>query len=324
MTKYSLVLTCAAGATYAAGATSAADATCATGAASEPIITAQLANAIVEIIDGTSPDWLATNSACDIGFGAQNMPMDEAKAKLAQVRKKIGTQKIDANVIETATRRKSLLVADMESTIIEQECLDELADMVGLRPQIADITARAMQGELDFEAALQERVRLLKGLPESALQKIYDERITMTAGAAALVATMRQNGAVCGLVSGGFSFYAEKIATHLGFDHWRSNHLQIKNSQLDGTVAKPILGREDKAACLAEWQKTYQLAQSATMAVGDGANDLAMLAGAGAGVAFHAKPRVAEIADICINHSDLTALLYLQAYRAEQIIQTMP
>jgi len=310
MTKYSLVLTCATGATCIA---------------SEPIITAQFVNAITEMIGGADPDWLAAKntggSACDIGFGAPNQTLDEAKTKLAQVRGAIGTQPIDANVIETATRRKSLLVADMESTIIEQECLDELADMVGLRPQIAAITARAMQGELEFESALRERVKLLKGLPENVLQKIYDERITMTAGAEALVATMRQNGAVCALVSGGFSFYAAKIAARLGFDHWRSNHLHISNSQLDGTVAEPILGGADKAACLAEWQETYQLAQSATMAVGDGANDLAMIEGAGAGVAFHAKPRVAETANIRIDYSDLTALLYLQAYRADQIIQ---
>ena len=231
--------------------------------------------------------------------------------------------KTDINVISAAHRRKKLLVADMESTIIEQECLDELAELLDLRPQIADITERAMRGEIDFEPALRERVMLLKGLSETTLEDIYREKVTLMPGAAQLIATMRAHGAICALVSGGFSFYAEKIATRLGFHRWESNHLSIQNGALDGTVRDPILGRNAKAEYLSQWQRQDEIPQAATMAVGDGSNDLAMLAIAGAGVAFRAKPLVAEAAKIAIHYGDLTALLYLQGYHQQDFVETL-
>ncbi|MGC6476484.1 MAG: phosphoserine phosphatase SerB [Parvibaculales bacterium] len=241
----------------------------------------------------------------------------EKSAKLCR------TYQTDINIISAAHRRKKLLVADMESTIIEQECLDELAELLDLRPQIADITERAMRGEIDFEPALRERVMLLKGLNESTLEDIYRDKVTLMPGAEQLIATMNAHGAICALVSGGFSFYAEKIAQRLGFDRWESNHLSIQNGALDGTVQDPILGRDAKAQFLSQWQQQENIPQAAIMAVGDGSNDLAMLAIAGAGVAFRAKPLVAEAAKIAINYGDLTALLYLQGYHQQDFVNKL-
>ena len=277
----------------------------------QPIITSQHANAIREETGGDAVSWLADGGACGIECAATP---DETTAILAGLRQKYADTALDINCISADNRRKKLLVADMESTIIEQECLDELADLINIRPQIADITERAMRGEIEFEPALRERVALLTGLPEQTLQQIYDERVTLMPGAAVLIATMRAHGAVCALVSGGFSFYAEKVATALSFDHWRSNTLDITQGKLAGTVGMPILGRDAKAAFLAEWTQELKLDMSQTMAVGDGSNDLAMLAKAGAGVAFRAKPLVAEAAAFRITHGDLTGLLYLQGY----------
>lgn len=275
----------------------------------EAILTPALAEAAGAAIGGRV-QMLAPHIACEI-------PCDEPQ-KLSAVQELLNEQKVDVNLVPAETRRKKLLVADMESTIIAQECLDELADLLDLRPQITAITARAMQGALDFEPALRERVGLLKGLPESALQKIYDERVTLMGGAEILVKTMQKHGAICGLVSGGFSFYAEKIATHLGFDRQQSNILNITNGQLDGTVAEPILGRNAKAAFLTQWAKELKITPAQSLAVGDGANDLDMLAQAGFGVAFRAKPAVCKAAKLSITHGDLTSLLYLQGYRQEE------
>lgn len=227
---------------------------------------------------------------------------------------------VDANLVSTTNRRKQLLVADMESTIIEQECLDELADLLNLRPQIADITERAMRGEIDFEPALRERVALLKGLEEQTLEQIYLERVTLMPGAQTLIATMNAHGAICALVSGGFSYYAQKIADRLGFDRWRSNTLIIENGQLAGTVDEPILGRDAKAEFLQTWQQELGLPQTASLAVGDGSNDLAMIGLAGFGIAFRAKPLVAEAAKISITYGDLTGLLYLQGFKEADFV----
>jgi phosphoserine phosphatase len=226
---------------------------------------------------------------------------------------------IDVNIVPAAPtiRRKKLLVADLESTIIQEECLDELADYVGLRPRIADITARAMRGELDFETALKERVSLLKGLDAGVLAEIHG-RVTLMPGAQSLVATMKAHGATCALVSGGFTYFTERIADRLGFDLQRGNTLELAGGRLTGTVGEPILGREAKLATLERLARDRGLDSALTLAVGDGANDLAMIRAAGLGVAFRAKPIVAAEAAASITHGDLTALLHLQGYtRAE-------
>ena len=225
---------------------------------------------------------------------------------------------IDVNIVAVdAFRRKRLLVADMESTIIEQECLDELAGFAGVQEQISGITARAMRGELDFEAALNARVGLLKGLDADLLQRVYD-RVTLMPGAETLVHTMRSHGATCALVSGGFTFFTQRIAARLGFDLHRANTIDLADGALAGTVASPILGREAKLQALQELTKTGGLQPSETLAVGDGANDLAMIEAAGLGVAFRAKPILGQRAAASIVHGDLTALLYLQGYRREE------
>ncbi|MGR3586379.1 MAG: phosphoserine phosphatase SerB, partial [Pseudooceanicola nanhaiensis] len=212
---------------------------------------------------------------------------------------------------------KRMLLADMDSTMIRQECIDELADAAGVGARVKEITARAMNGELDFEGALTERVGLLKGLPETVIAKVLDERITLMPGGPALLATMRANGAYAALVSGGFTAFTQVIAAKLGFDENRANTLLAEGGMLTGEVARPILGRAAKVQALEEISARLGLRKDEVMAVGDGANDLGMLGLAGAGVALHAKPVVAAECDIRINHGDLTALLYIQGYRRE-------
>ncbi|TCP60730.1 phosphoserine phosphatase [Rhodovulum bhavnagarense] len=216
-------------------------------------------------------------------------------------------------------RRKKMLIADMDSTMIGQECIDELADEAGIGPRVADITARAMNGELDFEGALRERVGLLAGLDVGVVDKVLAERITYTPGGAALVATMKANGAHCVLVSGGFTNFAAKVAADLGFDDHQANTLLVEDGKLTGKVAEPILGREAKIEALTRISTDLGITPDQVMAVGDGANDLGMLGLAGAGVALHAKPTVAMQCDIRINHGDLTALLYLQGYMQDAL-----
>lgn len=217
-------------------------------------------------------------------------------------------------------RRKALLVADMDSTIINVECLDELADFAGLKAEISAITERAMRGELEFEGALRERVAMLTGLPVSALQAAYDQRVRLNPGARTLVRTMRANGARCVLVSGGFSFFTGRVAQAALFHAHRANALLEAEGVLTGRVGEPILGREAKLAALIEEARARTLPLSATLAVGDGANDLAMIEAAGLGVAYRAKPVVAAQADARIDHADLTALLYFQGYREEEFV----
>lgn len=231
---------------------------------------------------------------------------------------RFGAEPFDINRVSDNARKKKMLIADLESTIIEQECLDELAKQIGKEDVIADITMRAMRGELDFEPALKERVAMLKGLPEASLQALYDTGITLMPGAETLLATLRQHNVFCGLVSGGFDFFARRIAEKLNFNRFQCNDLNITDGVLDGTVIEPILGRSAKAEILTAWAQEFDLSPDDVLATGDGSNDLAMLGIAGMGVAFRAKPAVAESARYRITHGDLTALLYLQGYRQEE------
>jgi phosphoserine phosphatase len=221
---------------------------------------------------------------------------------------------IDVCVQPWEGRRKRLLVADMDSTIINVECLDELADFAGVKAQVSAITERAMRGEIAFEGALRERVAMLKGLPVSALEQAYAERVRLNPGARTLVRTMAANGARCVLVSGGFTFFTSRVAAAAGFHDHRANTLDAAAGALTGTVGEPILGREAKLAALAAEAQALGISPLAALAIGDGANDLAMIEAAGLGVAYRAKPVVAGQADCAIDHADLTAALYFQGY----------
>jgi phosphoserine phosphatase len=219
-----------------------------------------------------------------------------------------------------AGRRKKMLLADMDSTMIEQECIDELAAEAGVGPRVAQITARAMNGELDFEQALRERVGLLKGLDTKIIQQVYQNRITFMPGGAVLLATMQTQGGYAALVSGGFTDFTHPVAQHLGFNTHRANSLLQVDGALTGEVGLPILGREAKVTALQEISATQGLNPEDVLAVGDGANDLGMLQLAGTGVALHAKPIVQEQVSVRVNHGDLTALLYLQGYTQTQFV----
>ena len=224
---------------------------------------------------------------------------------------------IDYCVQPADGRRKRLLIADMDSTIIGCECLDELADFAGVKTQVSAITERAMRGEIGFEGALRERVAMLAGLPLSALQACYDERVRLNPGAATLLATMAAHGARCVLVSGGFEFFTRRVAAWAGFHADRANRLIEADGALTGEVGEPILGREAKLEALEQEAAALGAGLSQTLAVGDGANDLAMIKAAGLGVAYRAKPLVAAEAQARIDHTDLTSLLYFQGYAAE-------
>jgi phosphoserine phosphatase len=262
--------------------------------------------------------WLADREAW-AGEFVTNEDGATASIKAAVKRALLGLT-IDINVVtgDAQSRRKRLLVADMDSTIIEQECIDEMADMLGLRDKIAAITERAMRGELAFEAALEERLALLEGLDERTLERVFNERITLMPGATTLVATMRKHGATTALVSGGFSFFTSRVRRSVGFDADHSNTLAMAGGKLTGRVEGPILGREAKLATLERYRADLGLQAAETLAVGDGANDLAMIKAAGLGVAYRAKPVVAAEADAAIIHGDLTALLFLQGYRRDE------
>jgi phosphoserine phosphatase len=227
---------------------------------------------------------------------------------------------IDLVVQEQDGRRKRLLLADMDSTMIGQECVDELADMVGQKARVAAITERAMRGEIEFEPALRERVALLKDLPLSVVEEVIRDRITPTPGASALVRTMKVNGARTVLVSGGFTLFTEKVATMIGFDEHHANILEVRGGHLTGAVREPILGRQAKLSTLVETRDRLGLERRETLAAGDGANDLAMIREAGLGVAYRAKPAVASAARMRVDHGDLTALLYAQGYAVTDFV----
>jgi phosphoserine phosphatase len=254
--------------------------------------------------------WLSPGRALDLTFESPS----DADLK-ARVHAALAGVPADINLQPVAGRRKQLLIADMDSTIITDESLDELADFIGIKEQVAPITARAMRGEIDFETALRDRVRLLAGQPTHLLDRLLNERIHLTGGAEALVRTMRANGAFTALVSGGFTFVTEAVAAKVGFATHRGNVLLTEGDVLTGEVGDPILGKQAKLDCLRGFCAAGNLTPDRTLAVGDGANDIPMLLGAGTGVAFRAKSAVAAAARFTIEHGDLTALLYLQGYR---------
>jgi phosphoserine phosphatase len=284
---------------------------------SRPVLTDEvLAMAAGALGQETERSVLARGIAADLIVPA---PAD-AKAVEALLRSALGEQPVDVVVQPLGQRRKRLFLADMDSTMIGQECIDELADYVGLKTEVSEITERAMRGEIAFEPALRERVALLKNLPVNVVEEIIEKRITLTPGGKTLVQTMRANGAYTCLVSGGFTLFTGPIGAKVGFHEDRSNRLIVDGDKLAGSVEEPILGREAKLATLIELRERFGLPPYETMAVGDGANDLAMLGEAGLGVAFRAKPAVAAAAHARIDHADLSALLYAQGYRAEDFV----
>jgi phosphoserine phosphatase len=263
------------------------------------------------------PQWLGPE-AVDIPFNAETAIDQRSLADHLR-----GTvDGIDVVVQPTPNRRKKLFLADMDSTMIEQECIDELADYVGLKTHVAAITERAMRGDIAFEPALRERVALLKGLPVLVIEEVLRDRIKLTKGGKTLVATMRANGAVTCMVSGGFTLFTDRIAAVIGFDKSRANKLTLVDGhKLAGEVADPVFGLNGKRATLIELRQELRLAKDETMAIGDGANDLDMILEAGLGIAYHAKPKVAAGAPARIDHGDLTALLYVQGYRKDEFVE---
>jgi phosphoserine phosphatase len=260
--------------------------------------------------------WLFDEVAVDIPFtGSEDIRSVERRLREAR-----GDLPIDIVVQPQAFRRKKLFLADMDSTMIGQECIDELADYAGLKAHVAGITERAMRGEIEFEPALRERVALLKGLPVSVVDEVLQKRITLTPGGRELVATMRAHGAWTCLISGGFTLFTNAVADMIGFQENRANQLQVEDGKLTGEVIEPIVGRAAKLATLTELRESFDLDNIDTLVVGDGANDLGMIEQAGLGVAYHAKPAVAAVAAARIDYGDLTALLYAQGYRREEFV----
>lgn len=261
-------------------------------------------------------DWLGEGEACDLPLEVGTAIEPDAAWARREASQLDG---VDVVVqLADSHRKKHLLLCDMDSTMIEQECIDELADFVGVKDKVAAITERAMRGELDFERALEERVRLLKGLSVDKLEEAYQTKISFTPGGKNLVQTMRAGGARCVLVSGGFTFFTAKVRDELGFHQDKANLLDVANDKLTGKVAYPILGKEAKLQTLKEAMFKLDIPKEDTLAVGDGANDLPMLQAAGMGVAFHAKPVVREQAHACLNHADLRGVLYMQGYRQSE------
>jgi phosphoserine phosphatase len=274
-------------------------------------LTPAIGTMAMEAVGASAIVWLAEKTACEFALPEG---VDAANAEL-RLREALAADPVDVVVQLAAGRRKKILIADMDSTMIDQECIDELADEIGMKDHIAAITRRAMNGEIAFEPALRERVLLLKGLPVSVISKVLDERITLAAGGRELIATMNKNGAYTALVSGGFTAFTGPVAARLGFGENIANRLLEEDSRLTGKVAEPILGRQAKADALVRTAARLGLTPADAMAVGDGANDLDMIRLAGSGVALHAKPSVAAEARIRIDHGDLTALLYIQGYK---------
>ncbi len=275
----------------------------------EPALVDSLRNAW----GGGDAVWLAPDEAAEISI-------PEIPGNLWEVWDDIQGMGVDLAVQGAECRRKAMLLADMDSTLIQQECIDELADETGVGNRVAEITARAMNGELEFEGALRERVGLLKGMDVGVIDKVLAERITYMPGGKVTVATMKAHGGFAVLVSGGFTAFARRVAGELGFDEFRANVLCDHNGVLTGEVEEPILGRDAKVAALKEVSARLGIGHDQVLAVGDGANDLGMLGLAGMGVALHAKPSVAAQCDVRVNHGDLTALLYLQGYSRDEFV----
>ena len=257
--------------------------------------------------------WLSPDLAAEF-------PVTQHPGNFWQVWEDIQSMGVDLVIQNAAERRKKMLLADMDSTMIQQECIDELADEAGVGDHVKGITARAMNGELNFDDALKERVGLLEGLPVATIEKVLRDRITLMPGGPVLLATMKTAGAYAALVSGGFTAFTEAVAARLGFDENRANTLLSEGDALTGRVGMPILGQQAKVEALQDITTRLGLSEKDVIAVGDGANDLGMLKRAGSGVALHAKPSVAAQCDIRINHGDLTALLYLQGYAENEFV----
>jgi phosphoserine phosphatase len=280
---------------------------------------AALARARAELPAAGTATWLAPGIAADIPFSPNGE--NDNRRVADDLRDVLAEYLVDVAVQPASHRRRRLFVADMDSTMIGQECIDELADYAGLKSHVAAITERAMRGEIEFAPALRERVALLKGLPFAVIEEVIAQRIRLTPGGRTLVATMRAHGSYTCLVSGGFTAFTGRIANMIGFDEQRANTLLVgPDGRLTGEVAEPILGREAKRATLLELTARLGLAVQETLAVGDGANDLGMIETAGLGVAYRAKPKVAAAAGARIDQGDLTALLYLQGYRREEFV----
>ena len=278
---------------------------------SNPVLSSSLGETAAGAVNAAGLYWLADGIACDIALrDGADLPAAEAG-----LREAIDGLPVDLVIQPAETRRKKFLIADMDSTMIGQECIDELADVVGLKDKVAAITARAMNGEIAFEPALRERVALLKGLSLSVVDDVIARRITLTSGGPELIATMKANGFHTALVSGGFTVFTNPIADRLGFHENRANLLLAEDGILTGQVAEPILGKQAKVDAVVEISARLGISTDDVIAVGDGANDLGMLKLAGSGVALHAKPSVAAEAGMRIDHGDLTALLYIQGYR---------
>lgn len=276
-------------------------------------LTTEIVDELSAAWSGQDVTWLSPDEASE--FALSNAPQD-----FWDVWETLQSKSVDMMIQPTEGRRKRMLLADMDSTMIAQECIDELAEVAGVGAHVKAITAKAMNGELDFEEALIERVALLRDLPENIVSKVIAERISLIPGGNELVATMRANGSYAALVSGGFTAFTAYVAETLGFDENRANVLLAENGKLTGEVAHPILGRDAKISAMEEITKRLGISEADVIALGDGANDLGMLGRAGAGVAMHAKPSVAAQCDLRINHSDLRAVLYMQGYRAEEFL----
>ena len=274
----------------------------------------ETAETVRSAFGGGAMRWLAPREAAEFAVPAR-------PDTLAHVRAEMGLMGVDVNALDEEGRAKRLLLADMDSTMIEQECIDELADVAGAGAQVAEITARAMNGEIGFEGALEERLALLEGLPEAAIAEVIAERITFAPGGATLIATMKAHGARAFLVSGGFTAFTGHVAEVLGFDDHRANVLEAADGRLLGRARRPYLGREAKVETLLSEADAMGIGPRDVLAVGDGANDLGMIGRAGMGVALHAKPAVRDAAPLAVDHGDLTALLFLQGYAREDFTE---
>jgi phosphoserine phosphatase len=283
----------------------------------DPALDSTIVDGARAVLPSSGPaQWLFDEVAVDIPFEST----DGIGTIADRLRAARGDLPIDIVVQPRIDRRKKLFLADMDSTMIGQECVDELADFAGLKAHVAAITERAMRGEIEFESALRERVALLKGLPVGVVDEVLAKRITLTSGGRELVATMRAHGAYTCLISGGFTLFTSAVAEKIGFQENRGNELLVEHGKLSGKVAEPILGRAAKLATLNELRESFDLDDLDTLVVGDGANDLGMIRRAGLGIAYHAKPAVAAAAHARIDHGDLTALLYAQGYKRSEFV----